>query len=69
MITLFIVLVAIFQIWNFVYWLLTKLHLTKAYYISTETILRDLGYTMDQYINDPYVRCLVTHECLSRSTK
>lgn len=63
---LFLVLVVIFQTCNFVYWLLTKLHLTKAYYISTEAILKDLGYTMDQYLNDSYVVHVVTLEFINR---
>jgi len=63
---LFLVLVVLFQTCNFVYWLLTKLHLTKTYHISTEAILKDLGYTMNQYSQDSYVRYLVTLEFISR---
>lgn len=63
---IFLVLVVIAQTCNFVYWLLTKLHLTKAYYISTKAILKDLGYTMDQYLSDSYTRYVVTQEFISR---
>jgi hypothetical protein len=49
-----------------IYWVLTKLHLTKRYKLATETIVKDLGYTMNQYFDDSYVRYVVTQEWLRR---
>jgi hypothetical protein len=49
-----------------IYWVLTKFHLTKQHKTATETIVKDLGYTMTQYFEDGYVRYRVTKEWLNR---
>lgn len=42
-------IMVVVQVGDFIYWILTKLHLTKRYKLSTEAIVKDLGYTMKQY--------------------
>lgn len=51
---------------DIIYWFLTKLHLTNRYKLATETIVKDLGYTMTQYFEDSFVRYKVTQEWLHR---
>ena len=66
---LYLVLVIVVQTCNLIYRVLTKLHLTAAYHTSTEAILKDLNYTMDQYLHDAYIRYLVTQEFIERLKK
>jgi hypothetical protein len=66
LLAIFFIIGTIIQIGNIIYWILTKLHLTAAYRQDTNTIVSDLGYTMDQYFNDSYIRYLVTQEWIQR---
>jgi len=66
LLAIFFIVGTITQIGNILYWVLTKLHLTAEYRQATKTIVKDLGYTMDQYFQDSHVRYLVTQEWLQR---
>lgn len=59
-------IMVVVQVGDFIYWILTKLHLTKRYKCATTTIVKDLGYTMAQYLGDTAVRNLVTQEWMRR---
>ena len=66
LIALFMIGGALIQVGNLIYWVLTKLHLTKAYKLDTKTIVKDLGYTMEQYYSSDRVRYLVSNEFCNR---
>ena len=66
MLAIVFIIMALVQIGNLVYWVLTKLHLTKAYKLDTKTIVKDLGYTMKQYYSSHEICMKISDEYVKR---
>lgn len=59
-------LVIISQACNLVFWILKTLGIIEQDVLSTEAIIKDLGYTMEQYNSSDYIKYLIASEWCKR---